>query len=374
MISRIAKRWSVFAMFCLIAFHNEAFARKRICVIGAGRSGLSALRVVSESIDKFEPIAIERNSDVGGLWIYRDDPEKDEHGIEAPSGIYKNLRTITPIASMIYPDYPTFLSGEIHEFVSHQTFLEYMRNFTSHFQLRQYIQFNTLVTKVKPAHNGCRRGKISWLLKKLNLNMNVSEEIICDGVIVCSGLYSKPYMPEIPGLTKTFPGQILHSRNYRVPQPFTNKTVVILGGAASALGIAADLSKYATTIYLSSRKSIDQMDMLHAVECNWSLLEKWKIVPQVIAADGNHLILKDNSTITADAFIFCTGYMVDFPFLDVQSGVKFDAKHKLYPLTKGYINKIYQSMAFIGLRDSDYAFPGEQYSEVKYFLKWLEEH
>jgi hypothetical protein len=44
---------------------------KRICVIGAGVSGLPAIKHCLE--EGLEPVCYERTSDIGGLWNYRTD-------------------------------------------------------------------------------------------------------------------------------------------------------------------------------------------------------------------------------------------------------------------------------------------------------------
>lgn len=75
----------------LLTCNGEVVPKKRVCIIGAGRAGLAAIKLVADKKDKFDVVAFERNSDVGGLWIYRDDRYFDEHGLPAHSGIYKRL-------------------------------------------------------------------------------------------------------------------------------------------------------------------------------------------------------------------------------------------------------------------------------------------
>ena len=68
----------------------------------------------------------------------------------------------------------------------------------------------------------------------------------------------------------------------------------------------------------------------------------------LIAANGAELKLKDGSTTTADAIIFCTGYEFKFPFLDEKSGITVDDNF-IYPVYQHVINANHPSMAFIGL-------------------------
>lgn len=63
-------------------------------------------------------------------------------------------------------------------------------------------------------------------------------------------------------------------------------------------------------------------------------------VPGVVAADGDKLILSDNSRIRADSLILCTGYIYEFPFLDESSGIVVDGNGK-------YIRSLYKHLVNI---------------------------
>ena len=57
-----------------------------------------------------------------------------------------------------------------------------------------------------------------------------------DAIIVATGRYNAPNIPNISGaelLASRFPGHIQHSRQYRRPDGFTNKTVLIVGAGVS---------------------------------------------------------------------------------------------------------------------------------------------
>ena len=59
--------------------------------------------------------------------------------------------------------------------------------------------------------------------------------------------YSTPLMPKTPGL-ESFPGQIIHSHDYREPEYFRDQTVLCLGAAASGMDISIDISNYAKKV------------------------------------------------------------------------------------------------------------------------------
>lgn len=58
-----------------------------------------------------------------------------------------------------------------------------------------------------------------------------------DALIVCNGHYFEPNLPDVPGAA-LWPGQQLHSHNYRTPDAFAGKSVVIVGASNSGAAAA----------------------------------------------------------------------------------------------------------------------------------------
>ena len=74
-----------------------------VAVIGAGPSGICALRWLTDDLDHFIPVAFEKNREVGGLWNYSDFTETDEYGLPCSASIYKQLRyVLTPLSQKIH--------------------------------------------------------------------------------------------------------------------------------------------------------------------------------------------------------------------------------------------------------------------------------
>lgn len=72
--------------------NDDSHAKQRVCIIGAGMSGLASIKLLSDHPQDFEIISFDKNSDVGGLWIYTNSTDVDEHGLPVHSSLYKNMR------------------------------------------------------------------------------------------------------------------------------------------------------------------------------------------------------------------------------------------------------------------------------------------
>ncbi len=71
-------------------------------------------------------------------------------------------------------------------------------------------------------------------------------------MIIATGIFNSPYIPEIDGLKK-FKGMI-HSGSYRSGETYEGKKVLVVGGSLTAVELAANISKYAEQTYHSFKK------------------------------------------------------------------------------------------------------------------------
>jgi cation diffusion facilitator CzcD-associated flavoprotein CzcO len=75
-------------------------------------------------------------------------------------------------------------------------------------------------------------GDRKWTVKVKDLQRNAIIVESFDAVMVCNGHYFEPRIPNISG-QDVFTGEQLHSHDYRVPEIFNGKTVVVLGAGPS---------------------------------------------------------------------------------------------------------------------------------------------
>ncbi|XP_076449957.1 uncharacterized protein LOC143286304 [Babylonia areolata] len=50
-----------------------------------------------------------------------------------------------------------------------------------------------------------------------------------DGVILCQGFFTVPFIPDTPGLDEGYQGRVSHANSYRDPQPYKGRTVLVVG-------------------------------------------------------------------------------------------------------------------------------------------------
>ncbi|XP_033642001.1 dimethylaniline monooxygenase [N-oxide-forming] 3-like [Asterias rubens] len=212
----------------------------KAAIIGGGFSGLLSIKACIE--EGIEPHCFERYDQLGGVWVYQEGLRPGQG-----SAIYDSLITNSSKVMMALSDYPFPKNAPPYPRPKH--ILKYMQDYAAHFDLEKYIQYNTSVLRVEPTADFETTGQ--WLVRT---RMDGCEEkaVVFDAVFVCSGMYKKPFVPEYPGLDE-FEGQKIHTNEFRKPDSFAGKTVVVMGSSNSAGDVAVDLSRWARQVHLTMR-------------------------------------------------------------------------------------------------------------------------
>ncbi|KAI9598847.1 hypothetical protein BDF19DRAFT_431582 [Syncephalis fuscata] len=218
---------------------------RRVAVIGAGVNGLLVTRYIKQECGQLDSLRVfEQRNEIGGTWIYSeytgprpDIPSKPmsiEEAARSPSvesPIYINLHTNLPLSIMALHNRP--FPASLPEFPQFPPVLQYWQDFADDYQLRQHISFNTQVTLVERTDDNKE-----WraLLKKQESNM--------------------PFTPTIPGLAllyEKWPNRVKHVFEYRRPEAYEDKDVMVVGNGPSAVDIARDLRPYVKRLVRSIR-------------------------------------------------------------------------------------------------------------------------
>ncbi|CAK7323256.1 unnamed protein product [Dovyalis caffra] len=333
---------------------------KKVCVIGAGPSGLVAAR---ELIKEGHTVAVlEQRYDVGGQWLYDpnveiEDPLGKNNFLQVHSSIYASLRLISPREIMGFTDFPFLVKKgrDTRRFPGHKELWLYLKDFCEHFGLREMIRFNTRVNYVGMLDYDEIGKDLKWIVKskvKSNEEEVVVEEVF-DAVIVATGHYSHPRLPAIKGMD-AWKRKQMHSHIYRVPEPFRNEIVVVVGNSLSGQDISMELVEVAKEVHLSA-KSLNITEGLSKVISKHDNLH---LHPQIetLQEDGRVLFV-DGSSIIADTVLYCTGYSYAFPFLDTKGMVAVDDDRvgPLYEHT--FPPSLAPSLSFVGIPRKIIGFP-----------------
>ncbi|XP_028666542.1 flavin-containing monooxygenase 5-like [Erpetoichthys calabaricus] len=216
--------------------------KRRIAVIGAGASGLAAIKCCLD--EGLEPMCFEQSDGLGGLWRFKEEPE------DGRSSIYRSVIINSSKEMMCYSDFP--IPDDFANFMHNSKILEYFHLYARHFDLLRYIRFKTTVRRVKMRPDFSRSGQ--WEVVTATSG-GLEESAIFDGVMVCTGHHTYPHLPlqDFRGI-ETFQGEYFHSREYKGPEKFLGKRVIIIGVGNSGGDLAVELSRIADQVFLSTRR------------------------------------------------------------------------------------------------------------------------
>ncbi|HEX3780091.1 MAG TPA: NAD(P)-binding domain-containing protein [Pseudonocardiaceae bacterium] len=326
----------------------------RVCVIGAGSSGIASCQVLLARGIPFD--CFEVGSEIGGNWRYRNDNEM--------SSAYRSLHINTSRQKMEYASYP--MTDEYPTYPNHFQIARYFDAFVDHFGFRDQIRFRTEVTTVVPDPAG------GWTVRT-RTREGVEDSGHYGSVLVANGHHWNPRYPEpaFPGSTE-FTGEQTHSHFYRTFAPYDDKRVLVLGIGNSACDIAVETAKVSARTFLAMRRGAHVLPkylfgiptdhlttswLAHAPmflqRFGMTLLLRLirgritdyglpapdhrilsahptisdelltrlghgdiTVKPNIDHLAGDEVFFTDGSHERIDVVIYCTGYRVSFPFLD----------------------------------------------------------
>jgi cation diffusion facilitator CzcD-associated flavoprotein CzcO len=207
-------------------------------IVGAGPAGLaSAMAIRAAGI---EVAVFEKAESVGSVWrrhynrlhLHTDRKHSGLPGMAMPPA---------------YPTYP-----------SRQQVVEYLESYAARFDIRPV--FNTAVSSI-------RRDGAQWCV-------HTAQGPICAPVVVvATGIADAPYRPSWPG-SEAYRNSVIHSSEYRNPEPFAAKRVLVIGFGNSGGEIALDLADAGVDVALAVRGPVQILprDLLGLPILTWAIL------------------------------------------------------------------------------------------------------
>jgi hypothetical protein len=242
------------------------------------------------------------------------EPTSSERQAVFLSPIYEHLETNIPKPLMGFSDKP--FAQDLQLFPTHRNVQQYLEEYAE--DIRSLIRFQTQVVDVRfHQEPSLEDGSVKelWSVTTVHLPSGKTCTDIYGAVVVASGHFSTPYVPDIPGVhdwSLKYPGSISHSKYYRVPTSFTGKKIIVVGNSASGLDISSQLSSICRPPILLSLKSESFLAGGFAENSN---IES---VPQICRFDSDSQTIRFSNGRTetnVDSIIFCTGYLYTMPFL-----------------------------------------------------------
>jgi thioredoxin reductase len=210
-------------------------AAEKVCIIGAGSSGVAAAQVLKARGIAYD--CFEKGSYIGGNWRYEND--------NGMSSAYRSLHINTSRRVMAFKTLP--MPDHFPDYPDHFQMAEYFDEYADHFGLRETIRFQTEVVSIDPVDG-------EWEVTVEDAD-GKRETNRYRAVLVANGHHWDPRWPEpgFPG-AEEFEGEQMHAHHYREPDVLPGKRVLVLGIGNSAVDIAVEASRIADKTFLATRR------------------------------------------------------------------------------------------------------------------------
>ncbi len=184
-----------------------------LIVIGGGQSALALAYFLRRTDLNYT--LLDDQERTGGAWL---------HG-------WDSLTLFSPAEFSSLPGW--FMSESIGKFPSRDETIQYLDVYEKRYDIP--VIRSTKVLDVEKTENG-------FVLH------TTKGDYLTDALISATGTWSTPYIPKIKGRDE-FQGIQLHSAEYKSPNIFKNKKVLIVGGGNSGAQVLSEISTIANTVW-----------------------------------------------------------------------------------------------------------------------------
>ncbi len=353
----------------------------RVCIIGAGPSGLTAAKNCLEAGIPYDHF--ERSGAVGGNWVFDD--------ATGHSSVYENTHIISSKTLSSYEDFP--MPATYPDYPNHRQVQAYFESYARQFGVLERVQFHHQVLNATPVQGD------QWDVSVRNA-AGADTTARYTHLMVANGHHWNPRHPSYPG---EFTGKYLHSHDFkRVDDSWRDQRILVIGAGNSACDVAVEAARVAASVHLSMRRpqwfipkylfglpadvlasrstwlprvlrqvgltrlmrlvqgryadiglpENTQPVMNHHPTVNSDLLDvirHGRIVPKpgIKSWDGDGVQFTDGSREQYDVVVAATGFKITFPFFDAAIANFEDAEQ--VPLWRKMFHGDYPTLYFIGL-------------------------
>ncbi|GAA1879956.1 flavin-containing monooxygenase [Williamsia serinedens] len=207
----------------------------RTAIIGAGFAGLSSAKVLREC--GIDVTVFDRTPDVGGVW--------------SETRRYPGLRTQNNKGTYALSDHP--MPKSFPQWPTGEQVQSYLQDYVDKFDLGGALRLSTEVISAEPRPEG------GWDLTTAHDGSTSTESF--DHLVVANGIFSRPRLPEIPGLDefRAAGGQAMAASDFHDLDDARGENVIVLGYGKSACDVAVPISDVAGTTTVVARQLLWKM-------------------------------------------------------------------------------------------------------------------
>lgn len=182
-----------------------------VIIVGGGQSGLAAARIAGST--GLRPVVLHAGADPVGSWPH----------------YYDSLTLFSPARFSALPGLA--FDGDGNRYPTREEVIAYLRRYAGN--LDADIRTGIRVSGVHPRRAG------GYLVRT-----DTGDELAAVAVVAASGSFGNPYLPKLPGRDR-YAGDLRHVAEYRRPDAYAGKRVVVVGAGNSAIQVAYEIAAHA---------------------------------------------------------------------------------------------------------------------------------
>ncbi|MDO3704395.1 NAD(P)/FAD-dependent oxidoreductase [Micromonospora sp. C28SCA-DRY-2] len=314
-----------------------------LVIVGGGQSGLAAARAALTA--GLRPVVLHAGTEPVGSW-----PD-----------YYDSLTLFSPARYSALPGLD--FGGDPERYPSRAEVVAYLRRYAA--GLDADIRTGVRVAAVLPRPDG------GYLLRT-----DAGDELAAAGIVAASGSFGNPHRPVLPRQDR-YAGELRHVADYRRPEPYAGRRVVVVGAGNSAVQVGHELAAYAD-VTLATRapvrflpQRIRGRDLHHWLRVTGADLLPGPVLARLVrhaavldtgvyrdaiaagaparremftAFTDDGVIWRDGTAERVDAVLFATGYRPHLAYL-APLGTLDDG----LPRQRGGISTTHPGLGYLGL-------------------------
>ena len=220
----------------MLSLEDVIASEARVLVVGAGPSGLVALKELLEA--GIPAVAIEQSPRLGGLFdCQREGPSVYDSTLLTVSNYFMAFSSMPPERH------------EARRYWTHRDYIDYLRRFAARFGLAEHIAYGVTLDELA-VDEGAAGARAVHVQLAAGEGAPLARRV--EAIALCTGTHRIPKYPDLPGLD-SFRGQVHHAAHYKNAEAFAGRRVVCIGLGETGADVVHELARVTATTTLSLR-------------------------------------------------------------------------------------------------------------------------